>query len=79
MDTIYKEPRIATLQDRSAPYRGEWIIYGYDHRHYVARHEVEEAPGHRRTVESVALQSLADVESFSIHLTTHGWSRIWGR
>ena len=75
-DGIYLAPKIATLQIRATPYRGEWIIYQYAHREYRAVHEVPHLNGERKAVESVSLSTLCDVQTFSSYLSSHGWQKV---
>jgi len=70
-------PKIATLQIRATPYRGEWIIYQYANREYIAVHEVPQLNGERKAVESVSLSTLSDAQTFSSYLSSHGWHRVW--
>ena len=77
MDTIYRTPKIATLQHRCTPYRGEWIIYQFANDGYKAVHEVPQQNGERKAVESISLASLADAQSFTGFLGSRGWHRIW--
>lgn len=75
--SIYKSRRIATLKHRATPYRGEWVIDAADNLEYIARHEVESSPGRRKTVETVALKSLAEAQTFSGYLGAYGWIKVW--
>jgi hypothetical protein len=75
MNPIYLPPKIATLQHSATPYRGEWIIYQHANHEYKAVHEVPQLDGHRKAVESIALASLADAQSFSGYLGSYGWRR----
>ena len=77
MQSVYKNPKIATLKHRATPYRGEWIIYVSENCQYLACHEVEQARGVRKTVEQIALKSLAEAQSFSGYLGAYGWMRVW--
>ena len=77
MAMLYKRPRIATLKHRETPYRGEWVIYQYANHEYTACHEVDQMKEGRKTVESVALKSLAEAQAFSGYLSGYGWSKVW--
>lgn len=77
MTTIYKNPRIATLVNKQAPYRGRWIIYQCQDLLYDACHEVEENHGSVKIVERLSLSSLADAQQFALYLSSYGWSRLW--
>ena len=75
-DGIYLTPKIATLQNRATPYRGEWIIYQYANREYRAIHEVPQLNGERKAVESLSLSTLSDTQIFSSYLSSHGWQKV---
>lgn len=77
MCSAYKTPKIATLQHRATPYRGEWVIYAAENLEYVARHEVLEPRGERKIVESIALRSLAEAQTFTGYLGAYGWVKVW--
>ncbi len=76
IEGVYLTPRIATLQNRAAPYRGEWVIYQFANREYKAVHEVPQLNGERKAVESISLSTLSDAQTFSGYLSSHGWQRI---
>jgi hypothetical protein len=77
IDGVYLTPKIATLQNRATPYRGEWVIYQFANREYKAVHEVPQLNGERKAVESISLSTLSDAQTFSGYLSSHGWQRIW--
>lgn len=77
MNRQYRTPRVATLIHQATPYRGEWVIIENADRHYIARHEVEQAHGERKVIELIPLESLSEAQAFTIYLSTHGWSRQW--
>ncbi len=77
MESVYRTPKLAILQNPSAPYRGEWVIYHYANREYTAVHEVQQLEGVKKTVESISLKSLADAQSFFGYLSSRGWIKTW--
>ena len=76
MALLYKNPGIAKLVNKQAPYRGQWVIYHHPNHQYRACHEVEQMQGECKVVEHVQLNSLADAQAFSTYLSSYGWSRI---
>lgn len=77
IDGVFLTPKIATLQNRATPYRGEWIIYQFASREYKAVHEVPQLNGERKVVESISLSTLSDAQILSGYLSSRGWQRIW--
>ncbi len=77
MTSINRTPRIATLVNKQAPYRGRWIISQSPDLAYDASHEVEQNHGSVKVVEQLSLRSLADAQQFTAYLSSYGWSRLW--
>ena len=77
MNTIDKQPKVATLQHRATPYRGEWVIDAAADHHYTACHEVEQLKGDHKIVERFTFRPLSEAQTFSGDLRSHGWSKIW--
>jgi hypothetical protein len=80
MSTIHSNPRIATLKNPSAPYRGEWSIHSSrpnPNQDFTAFHEIFEADGLAKVVERLTFSSQADLQYFTSYLLSHGWSPDW--
>lgn len=80
MSTIHSNPRIATLKNPSAPYRGEWSIHSSrpnPNQDFMAFHEIFEADGLAKVVERLTFSSQADLQYFTSYLLSHGWSPDW--
>lgn len=77
MTASHSNPRLATLQQSFALFRGEWILLAANPcQEFIAFHEVRESDGTPKIVEKLRFSSLSQVNSFVAYLFGHGWRQV---